>query len=258
MAFAVSGVIYVVQNPAPAILTTNNNPNPISAKPLVEPLNISEIQSKIGHGDNQPLVAESSVANQDSENLTETFTKKISDAIAQNNPTGTTKIGDKPQLNVPDPDSIADSILTDAAANFDPNSLKPIIKDSDIKISQDNSREALLTYMSSFQEIIRGAANEIPSGMLIREPTIEDADPLMTIYRKAANKFYNLTVPSSLINIHKKEIALLIAKKNVFEKTKNYQKDPLSAVLAGQALEIIDSEFLQLSEDFKSFIKNKI
>lgn len=259
LALAASGIIFIIKNPISTVPAAVNTQKPAIAKPLVEALNISEIQSKMAQNEKTGLTQKSNdqiLTGQ--ENLTETFTKKISDAIAQNNPAGTTKIGGKPQLNVPDPDSIADSILTDAAKYFDPNSLKPIIKDNDLKISEKTDEASLISYFQSFNQILSANSKTIPQE-IIKNPeniSIETIKQLIPVYKKTIAELYALAAPKTVLPIHKKELELLGEKATIFEKILSYESDPLLAILAAKELKNVDEKFTSLSEEIKLFIKN--
>lgn len=210
-----------------------------SNKPLVEALTL---KTKIS-------------SNAPSENLTELITKEIGKTILLNNPNGPVDINGDKGLAAPDPDAIAQQVIEEAVKKFDPSSLRPTIKISDLKIIQDNSKEAIAAYILDFQKINKYAANKIPKSFFSQELTLESIIELSNIYSETIDAFYKLPTPSSVLSIHKKQIELLETKNNVFDKLKNYQNDPVTAILAAQELEKVDFEFLELSREFSRLIK---
>lgn len=230
----IAGVFLVVQNSTPLHIqesqTNSQNNNFVSQNPLV-----------------QNAASE--------ENLTELLAKQIGQRLVENNPMGPETIEDQEWLNVPEPENIAQDLLLEAAQKFNPESLKPDIKDGDLKISQDNSKEALANYILNFQKIVREAADKIPITLFSEELTLSGIIQLSDIYTETIGKFYKLTVPSSALQIHRKQIELLTVKRNIFEKIENYQEDSMTTILAVQELEKNDSEFNSLSEMLKNFIQ---
>ena len=79
-------------------------------------------------------------------------------------------------------------------------------------------------------------------------------DPLIGAYQKAIDKFYSLSAPKLAFDLHVKEIGLLGAKKTILEKMKDYQTDPLTALLAAQEMEKVDAEFSNLKDEVNAFI----
>ena len=87
--------------------------------------------------------------------------------------------------------------------------------------------------------------------------TINQVSALAATYEEVVNQFYALAVPSSLLDVHLKEIELLGTKKNIFEKMNGYEADPMAAVLAAQELEKLDLEFTQLENKLNTFILDR-
>ncbi len=248
ISLGVAGIIFVVQNSAPQLnqnskIESIKNNNSISDKPFIEPI-----------ADSQNLQPQNNPAN---DNLTEVFAKGIGQAIKQNNLPGPQSLNGQNVINVPDADAVANNLIQEATQKFDPSSLRPIIKDSDLIISQDNSKEAIKNYINDFQKIVKDASLKIPQSLFLEELTLGKLAQLINIYGETINKFYKLNVPSSAISMHKKQLELLIAKKNIFEKITAYENDPIASMLAAQELQKVDSEFVELSKIISGFKKQQ-
>ena len=244
----IAGLVFVSQNNANLLKKENktaekgtlNGNNLISNQPFVEKLT-------------------SNLTNKE-ENLTNLFASSLGKIIIENNPDGPANIDGKNGLVVPDPESIAIELLAEAAKKFDPSKLRPTIQEKDLKILEDNSKEALSNYVLNFQNIIKGEAPKVPKA-IFGDPdnlTLEDISRLSLVYQEIVQKFYKLPVPKSALEIHKKEIELSGTKRNIFEKIKNYQTDPIATILATQELKKVDQEFAELDKKLSEFINNKL
>ena len=194
-------------------------------------------------------------SSQNSGNLTDLFVQKIKNEILQNNPQGPSTIGGKSQIQVPDTEELTTNFINEAQAEFNIQDFIPEIKDGDLKISKNNTKEAFIEYGQKFDQIVEdGKISEIPdpqknNDLSVLDTTIEN-------YSNAIEKFYNLTVPELMAGIHKTEIQYLTAELKIMEKIKNYQNDPVSAMLAGQNFSEIEKEFQsRLSEQMQKFLK---
>lgn len=238
LGLGIAGALFAIQQTAlpenqPA--TTQSDNNNISNQPFVE--KVPQSQSETDG------------------NLTKTFNETLAEKIAAANPDGPKNLSGKKSVSVPDPDSVAQDLIVEAAKKFDPSRLAPVIKDSDLKISKDNSEAAVTAYINAFQKIVLDAANQIPDSILTSEPDLRQFSILSNIYKDTVNKFYGLSVPESAISIHKKQITLLTKKAYIFSAISNYKDDPLTTILVSPELEKIDREFTAFSEEFAGFIK---
>jgi len=261
ISLGISGAAYFVMYGPPALVlvpsldsqptTQQTNNNPVRAgQPLVE--NWQSLEPS------ESNLSIPGVDRLEEENLTEEINRNIAKIIMENNPDGPQTVDGELQLNVPDPEELAAQVLAEAATKFDPESLKPTIHDSDLIISQDNSKEALIQYFFEINKIVSDSAQEISSSV----PNNSENDWLVFVYQltdayqESADKFYKLSVPESALEIHKKAIQLLGAKGVVFEKMKNYEGDPITAILALKYLDDLDIQFQNLQEETMEFVKN--
>jgi len=191
------------------------------------------------------------------QNLTNILTQKIAEGITSQNKEGfITSNSGETLISAPEPEKMISELIAEAQKNFDPESLRPQIKDSFIKISEDNSKASLSAYFLSFNSILSEAGKNIPETLYNEnELSISDFAKAEAVYGGAINKFYDLTVPRMLLGIDKKEIELLTVKKNIFGKMANAEQDPMTAFLASNELLKIDQEFATLKTEIDKFIK---
>lgn len=253
----IAGAYFVIDNSFPVFPDTNNAEIKISDNNAVKGIpKIEQLNSKtLSINNSSENTANSSSENSAENNLTELVASQIGKTIAQQNPTGPQTIDGKKSITAPDAESIANDLLTEAVEKFDPASLYPEIKDSDLKISKDNSKEALTAYFSAFKEILSEAVPQIANSVKdSNEMSMQIIENLSKIYGDTAKKLISLASPQNAIEIHKKEIELLTAKKNIFEKIKNMENDPITAMLATKELENIDIETKALTEKLSDFL----
>jgi len=190
-------------------------------------------------------------------NITDILTQKIAEGIANQNQEGfITSNSGQTYINAPEPQKMISELISEAQNNFDPASLRSKISDSAIKTSNDNSKIALTNYFESFNRILAKASENIPDTLSDEmRISIYDVAKTQKAYEYAINEFYKLIVPSSLLEINKKEIELLTVKKNIFEKLANAEQDPMTALLSTNELLKIDQEFATLKIEIDKFIK---
>jgi len=249
---AVAWAVFSVQSPPLAEIDTAarqtaavSNNSPISGGPFIESFTGQNIKRQ---NLNQAAPRE---------NLTEFFIKNVGEDITKQGPGGPANIDGvsySSYLSAPDPELTVEELIAEAAEKFDPETLRPTVNDTDLTIYGDNSKESLASYFNDFQKIISDASEEIPLEFVTGEITMEGMALVAEIYGKSIDKFYELPVPSSALSFHKRQIELLGVKKNIFETIINYQKDPITTVLAIQELEKNNREFEELAAQMSKFI----
>ncbi|MDP3901638.1 MAG: hypothetical protein Q8Q37_01510, partial [bacterium] len=222
-AFAFSGLL---------ILGENYNPNSASNEqpPLLSIANDVHIPN----------------LNDDSNNITRALAQKIGQEIANKKPS--TEGG----IKVSDPEEIVSRYLTEGIKNFNYESLKPIINDSDIKIITNTNRQLTQNYLANLKNIISENFKN-----LVTEPdkmNPADWNNLIKTYDEAIAELYDLPVPQNLSAIHRQEISLISAQKSIFEFIGNYQTDPLKAWLAITAHQTLNQEFANLSQEINKLL----
>ncbi len=182
-------------------------------------------------------------------NSTEKIASKLSQEILSRNANGPELIGEKPWLSVADPEAVLDQLIDETLANFDYQSFKPIVRDSEIIISPQNDKNSVNAYLAFFQNVL---SSNVPRFKKDEGFVAENLKSLLTAYEKTVTELKKLAVPSSLKELHKEEIALLTAQKTVFEIILNYQQDPFQTVLALRANDDLNKELAVLKQKFQA------
>ncbi|MEK7478733.1 MAG: hypothetical protein AAB626_02300 [Patescibacteria group bacterium] len=191
-------------------------------------------------------------------NLTDIITAKIGADIASKNAGGglITSSGNQ-FIAASKPEQMATDLISEAQKNFNPETLRPTIKESDLKITTDNTNEGFTKYFNSLNQIVAAAAKKIPAGFINPEKiSINDFKTTALVYGDFVQNLYGLSVPSQLVAIHKKQLELTVFKKNILERVANAEQDPLTAIISIDSLLKIDREFAKLKEDMQAWIKD--
>ena len=221
----------------------------ISNYPSSKPIDGNIAEETLG---NNPVGIAPAASN--AKNLTDLLTKRLEQSIADKNTEGFNVIDGKTLIAAPKPETIVEDLISEAEKNFDPAALRPTITDSSVKISEDNSKEALSAYFGSLSNIIVAASKNIPES-LYDENKLSVSDFLKTkqAYDVMISKIKDLAAPRLALNIHKKELELLTTKRNIYEKMANLDQDPMTAYLVIDELLKIDQEFATLKTEVKKF-----
>ncbi|MCL5017090.1 MAG: hypothetical protein M1155_00270 [Patescibacteria group bacterium] len=233
------GAYFIVSGSAPAAPQANNSSlDIVNNNPVGTEISLSQASSTV--------------------NLSEVFAKKIAAEMTSVNPNGAITMNGQNYVAIPKPENLANDLFAEAQKNFDPKSLYPTINDSDIKISNDNSKDALVNYFLSFNAIILSNGQKLPKSLLSSVENIKSSDfiQMVNVYNSTIKDFYNLTVPAELLAIDKKEIELLTAEKNIYQALANMDQDPFVASLAVNELSNVYQQYNVLKNDKNTFIKN--
>jgi hypothetical protein len=192
-------------------------------------------------------------------NSTRVLAEAVSSKLLQENPTGPVLVGGIKQLKAPDASEIIQKFLEDGADNFNYADLKPQIADSDLNIIISASAGDLATYIKKFFAII----STLPEERLAQATNIADPGSavagLIAIYEKQIADFLALAVPEILVPLHKKQLGLLGANKKIFELIRDYERDPLTSVLALNSLNVVRAESLDVYREIAGVIgENKL
>ncbi len=190
-------------------------------------------------------------------NLTEQFSKTVAKTIISK--ASPKKVNGKWNLDFPDVNKLVNDYIEQNLQKFDPKEFIPEVKKSQIKILNNNQEKDLVNYFKQFNYIIQ-KNSQGPKILVTNNPeqNIQILDRLISIFENTINDFYKLPVPNDerLIELHQTEIQLLTAQVKVWKKIKNYQQDPLQAILAGKFQETISQGFKNLSEQLNQFIQD--
>ncbi len=250
ISLGISGAAYFVMRGSPVLVPTLKNTDLSFEQENNKPaLNQSDQAQSKPRVENWLTQTNSNVNN----SLTGAFAKNIAEALLENNPGGPQTIDGQSQINVPEPEKLANNILAESAAKFDLQSLRPIIKDGDLNISQDAGQETFRTYLLNLQKIFEAGIANQPA-----ELTADYASQLIDICKKANQALYKLAVPDSAVEIHKKIISVIGTKQNILEEMQKYQDDPLTLIMAIPALGQVEQEFVDLLKELANFFQDKI
>ncbi|NCN52915.1 hypothetical protein GW950_00435 [Candidatus Wolfebacteria bacterium] len=194
--------------------------------------------------------------NNTGESLTDQFTKKIEEEIIANNTNGPELISGKTWLNAPDLEKLTDDLINSAQEEFNSDNLKKIINESNLKISQNNSKENLRYYLINFSKIINDGSQQIDSKIFSEnyELSIEDVRAVKDAHEYIFQEISKLEVPQLFVSIHKKELELLGTKINIYQSILNYENDPLATILSATELEKVDKGFASLTAEVNNLI----
>ncbi len=240
---ALVGAVFLMQQnavsaPASDAAQTSGANNIASSQPFVEKTSTNQLAALTAPG----------------ANLTQMFGDTLVQDISKGNPGGPTSLNGQNSVGVPDPDTFAQNLVDTSVQKFDPSKLTPVINDSDLHITQDNSTAAVQAYLRQFQTIVTDEANAIPDSVLTTNPPSFDELPtLIGIYKDTIAKFYALSVPAVAVPIQKKEIQLLTEKTYIFSTLSNYQQDPVTAILVANELTNVDQAFSDFSAQLTAF-----
>ncbi len=134
------------------------------------------------------------------------------------------------------------------------------ISEKELKISQDNSSDAVKKYSGDVSEAI--PQNPYPQkseddifAEAMNTKNFRAIDEYIQYYEQAIKNMKNVIVPSDFLAIHKREIELFMATKKVYEAIKEINKDPLKTVMALQQNEKIREEMKGLVINFMNLVQ---
>ena len=160
-----------------------------------------------------------------------------------------------------EPEEIANQFFDQQLKNEIENSsyekFKPAILTENLRIIYKTDDQLSENYFKSFVKIIDTGSVSV-QGQL-KNPALSDLSQLISSYQQIIESLYQLPVPENLLGIHKKELVLLETQKKIFELMQDYQDNPLQALLAFQAQENLNAEFVELKNAVNEFIsKNQL
>lgn len=139
-------------------------------------------------------------------------------------------------------------------------SLNVAVSDSELKISKDNSKTAVQKYADETNKIFAIFDDPIfkqdPSTMF-GEGNVSSMARISDIYGQAGEEFKKVSVPSDILDAHKRLIELFMSNRNAFASVADMDKDPLKAMLGIQASEKINEEIDAVMIKFTSLFKEK-
>lgn len=137
------------------------------------------------------------------------------------------------------------------------------ISDADIKISEDNSSEAIKLYLSQITSFIASEAfflqeqnlNALQSALQNRD--FSQADKIIKINEANIESFKEIVVPSSGKEIHKQILKFSILLRNIYVSLRDVFNDPLKAYVAAQKLEDFSDSWDKLMQEIINLAKTQ-
>jgi len=143
------------------------------------------------------------------------------------------------------------------ASISDPSVLfNPTIDDKDLKISQDNSKEAKTRYFDAIGKVMLENINsDYRNPMIVMQNFANNYDVsgikrIIDAYSKMLNGVISTEVPSDYLEIHKRYIVFLKRAKMVYSVIANYDKDPVKATLSAKLIIGIAEADLAIKEEY--------
>jgi hypothetical protein len=143
------------------------------------------------------------------------------------------------------------------ASISDPSVLfSPTIDDKDLKISQNNSKEAKKKYFDAIGKVMLENINsDYRNPMIAMQNFASNYDVsgikrIIDAYSKMLNGVVNTEVPSDYLEIHKRYIVFLKKAKMVYSAIANYDKDPVKATLSAKLITGVAEADLAIKEEY--------
>lgn len=175
-------------------------------------------------------------------NLTESLGKNVFEEIKKQTETNPDFFSSVPDIN-----TLSQKIIKNSLEN-NKFLFTQSINETDLKISQDNSKETIIKYLAAINEIAQARMGNFNKNYLevlssiVKKNDFPLAGRFADINKNIANDYLKLTVPSNWIDIHKKLITHFKNSEIVFQAISDYSKDPINAYLAVQMIDQLETE----------------
>lgn len=121
------------------------------------------------------------------------------------------------------------------------------IGDSEINISEDNSKEAKINYLNAIGNINKRYASQAKTYLEIMVDVFQklESDSALkagTVFYGMAKEYQNLTVPSDWKEFHKQAVVVFKNAGVAYEAMSAYKDDPIKGYFAMEAVESISAE----------------
>lgn len=183
------------------------------------------------------------------ENLTQKFADNLAKGFVESNPLGIEEGG---EINTPN----NNALLAQAALDYQKeiNSSDIFIKEKDLKISYNNSKENIYNYYIGYQNILSKYSGKINImdnlEMFANTNNSNYLNPSLTYLESLIAELKNLSVPSDFSVLHQEAINLLIINQNILSSLVKVDDDPLRASSSLLMLEEVSDKFLALDKNF--------
>ncbi|MBU2082052.1 hypothetical protein KKH14_01345 [Patescibacteria group bacterium] len=193
-------------------------------------------------------------------NLTENFAAMLTqEMIIKNSEPQAGEASPESGLTMPDINAITEKFIADGLKQGNENILN--IAPPDIKISSDNSKEAIKSYLAEAQKILKDNLKSKPLLPILEEINknngqgLEKLLPIISAHEATANQLEKIPVPSDLKDLMTEEIKLLRITANVLRALANVENDPLGTMVATQQFGAVIQNWVELQVKFNNFIK---
>ncbi len=188
--------------------------------------------------------------------VTQTITETLAKTIADKNPGGPETIDGKQWINALEPDQAVATILAEAEKNFNIDTLRPFIDAKTISVSSDNSRLALNTYAESLNAAFTAGAQKASSVPVATTDNemLKNFSYLADAYDLTFAQAKKITVPSSFLPLHQKQLGLVGLKANLYRAISDFEKDPVAALMAINALDATETEMNRITESMNQLL----
>jgi len=202
--------------------------------------------------------------------LPKNLTTQLADILTQKVSAGEF---DPSSLNTIDPNDptvpynsqVLDDALAQIATRVQTDYALPAVKDSDILIAPSvTTYQDVVSYVNDMSVAVR-ASDEVNALNLSETDIIKDAVTnqntqnialVLSSYQAALARAEKIVVPKDFIDIHKKQLALLMLQEKIFDALKNMQSDPLNADAALETYPSVTDMYKQLSDDLNAKIQS--
>ena len=136
------------------------------------------------------------------------------------------------------------------------------ITDGDIKISENNSPEAIKLYLSQISSIYNSETFFLQEQSLkileyaLQAQDFSQIDKLIKTNDEKIETMKEIITPSSWKENHKQRLKYTILLRNIFVSLRNFQNDPLKSYIALQEFEQFAEKWNSLVEETKNLAKN--
>lgn len=149
-------------------------------------------------------------------------------------------------------------MIQEAIANLKNSSLFPnqSVRDSDLKISSDNSSKVKSEYLITTGGIIVDNSNEVYKNpvkaleKLVNNSDASEVAQLADTYAKIYNGFVNTPVPSNWLDLHKRYVTFLKNTESVYRAIADFQNDPVKSQLFTQLVPEVAKIELSIKQEY--------
>lgn len=226
-----------------------NNATENSHNNIAEAFNLEQTNKKLNANVESLEVA-------DEDNLTMKFSAELADRIIKLNENNDLSSG---QLEVPNEELFSDEIINKYKDDF----LKDltIVTITDLNFGEERPPHTSVKYFADILQIIydRKITDDIIqenlSSFIDNENPAFLKDTILKLNGAIAD-FKQLAIPPSFADLHLKLVNLMIMRKAVLTALYNYQKDPISGIVASELIEELDNQYQSWMLELSNKLQN--